>query len=166
KSGSDISGGISNSGTISGMGIKGGYGIQVSAANISGGITNNSGGAISGPTYGIDIKSPTAIISIINDGEISGDSGGITSYNGTLNLSGSGTHGAITGNSNSDLNIVSDTSSSDAITGFENVLVKDAATFNLGHNLAATTVTVGEGTSGTLAVGTSAATVTGNLTMA
>jgi len=162
---SDISGGIVNSGTIQGTGASTGTGIFISNSNISGGVTNNAGGLITGSDFGINIQSPTAAISVINNA--GGTISSINLSNGTLNLSGVGNTGPVTGNIvNSTLNIVNTFTSGGNVTGFLNVTVIDGGIFNLGHNITATTFTVGGGTSGTLNVGTTTVTDTGAFNMA
>ena len=58
------------------------------------------------------------------------------------------------------MNVVDSFTSSDTITGFEELLVKDGATFNVGADVSAETFTVGEGASGTLNVGGNTVTFT------
>ncbi len=69
-------GGITNSGTISGSAAAG---IKVISSNtVTGAITNNAGGTISGSTAGIAISSAASTSSITNSGTISGNQYGIS----------------------------------------------------------------------------------------
>jgi uncharacterized protein with beta-barrel porin domain len=88
---STISGDISNSGTISG----GNYGIYLSNSTISGGITNNAGGTISGgSSAGIALYS-SSVGSISNSGTISGSRYAIYADSGStlanINITGNST---------------------------------------------------------------------------
>jgi outer membrane autotransporter protein len=157
-----IAGGIINSGMISATASSSAAGIYVNSADISAGITNNAGGVISGSTFGINIINPDPAgdneITVVNEGSI--DS--INIDMGTLNISGEGLTGALTGNSTSALNILNTFTSGGDISNFTMVTVLDNATFNLNNDVSVTgSFDVGEGASGTLNVGANSVMATG-----
>ena len=89
----DVSGGITNSGTIDG-----GYGIHVStSSDISGGVTNQSGGTISGVTAVLIENSSDLSGGITNSGTISGTNYGIEVINSSDVLGGIVNSGTISG---------------------------------------------------------------------
>ena len=98
RSGSSITGGITNSGTISGV-----IGISVrDGGSVTGGITNNATGTIFGGT-GIDISgSGTVVASILNSGTISATYGGVYIHGGSSvagNIDNNGAAALISGSS-------------------------------------------------------------------
>jgi len=86
---SDMSGGIINNGTISGIESTGTGILVESTADISGGITNNTGGVITGMREGILVGTSNDLTgAITNSGTISGGRGGIYLGGSAVDISG------------------------------------------------------------------------------
>lgn len=178
-------GSIDNSGTIAGTGQSGGFGIRlVSSSTVTGGITNNAGGTISGGSTGVFVDSNSTVGSISNAGTIIGGSGpainiqgtvtgGITNtgaINGTVSLGGAtlnlnGTagsiSGAVTGGAGSVVNVNGTFTTADSF-AVDTFSIASTGRLNMGHDITPATAFNNAGTLAVAAATT--ATITGDYT--
>jgi uncharacterized protein with beta-barrel porin domain len=181
-------GSISNSGTIQGVAgsaAQPGIGIRVAnTSTVTGAITNNTGGTISGGRTGILVDAGSTAGSISNAGTITGSSGsainilgtvtggitntgtinGAVALNGaTLNLNGSAGSitGAVTGGAGSSVNVNGTFTTANTF-AVDNFAIANGGVLNMGHGITPTTAFSNAGTL-VVAAGTTA-TITGNYT--
>lgn len=137
---------VTNSGTITTSGSSN-YGIQNEGSSAT--ITNS--GSISSTKYAIYNSGAGATIN--NSGTISG---GILIGDATLNISGGSISGAVDGSSNTgDVNINANFSQTAAFTNLDNLNINSSSTLTSSAAISANTISIGSGSSLTLASGSS-----------